>query len=124
MIGSTGRTKVFAYCQPVDMRKGFEGLAALVPRRLGARPARRRDVSVYESSPDASEGAELRRLGLWVLAKRLERGRFVSLWDFTDQDRLGLTKSELELFLHGSHLIGRFQLAPKPMTNKDLEVRS
>ena len=30
MIGALGRVKVYAYCEPVDMRKGFEGLSGLV----------------------------------------------------------------------------------------------
>lgn len=35
MIGAAGRVPVFAYRRPVDLRKGFEGLSALV--RPGAR---------------------------------------------------------------------------------------
>jgi hypothetical protein len=59
-----------------------------------------------------------------VYAKRLERKRFAALWKYTDKDRLPLTKTELELFLEGSHLIARFQFAPPALSKKDLEVRS
>ena len=38
MIGSAGRVPVFAYRQPVDLRKGFEGLGALVRQALGQDP--------------------------------------------------------------------------------------
>ena len=35
MIGAQGRVPVFAYRRPVDLRKGFEGLSALVQQALG-----------------------------------------------------------------------------------------
>lgn len=44
MIGTHSRVPVFAYCQPADMRKGFEGLSALVRRDLGRNPI---DGSLY-----------------------------------------------------------------------------
>ena len=124
MIGATSRTKVFAYCAPVDMRKGFEGLSALVREQLGRDPL---DGALYlftNRRRTRSKVLSFDGTGLCVYAKRLERGRFIALWKFTDRDRIPLTKSELELFLAGSHLVGRFQLAPRPMTNKELEVRS
>ena len=124
MIGATSRTRVFAYCAPVDMRKGFEGLSALVRDQLGRDPL---DGALYLFTNKSRTRAKVLSFdgsGLWVYAKRLERGRFIALWKFVDGDRVVLTKAELELFLAGSHLIGRFQLAPPAMTNKDLEVRS
>ncbi len=124
MIGATSRTRVFAYCAPVDMRKGFEGLSALVREQLGRDPL---DGALYLFTNKTRTRAKVLSFdgtGLWVYAKRLERGRFVALWKFVETDRIVLTKTELELFLAGSHLIGRFAVAPSPMTNKDLEVRS
>lgn len=124
MIGASNRTRVFAYCAPVDMRKGFEGLSALVREQLGRDPL---DGALYLFTNKTRTRAKVLSFdgtGLWVYAKRLERGRFVALWKFVDTDRIVLTKTELELFLAGSHLIGRFVVAPSPMTNKDLEVRS
>ena len=124
MIGATSRTRVFAYGAPVDMRKSFEGLSALVREQLGRDPL---DGALYLFTNKTRTRAKVLSFdgtGLWVYAKRLERGRFVALWKFVDTDRIVLTKTELELFLAGSHLIGRFAVAPSPMTNKDLEVRS
>lgn len=124
MIGLTGRVRVFAYCAPVDMRKGFEGLSALVREQLGRDPL---DGALYLFTNRPRTRAKVLCFdgsGLCVYAKRLERKRFVALWKYTDRDRIPLTKTELELFLEGSHLIARFQLAPAPMTEKDLEVRS
>lgn len=124
MIGANSRTKVFAYCAPVDMRKGFEGLAGLVREQLGRDPL---DGALYLFTNKRRTRAKVLSFdgsGLCIYAKRLERERFVALWNFTDADRIPLTMNELELFLQGSHLIGRFQLAPAPMTDKDLAVGS
>lgn len=124
MIGSASRSRVFAYCAPVDMRKGFEGLSSLVREQLGRDPL---DGAMYLFTNKRRTRAKVLLFdgsGLCVYSKRLERGRFVALWKFTERDRIPLTRSELELFLQGSHLIGRFQLAPEPMSKKDLEVRS
>jgi transposase len=49
--------------------------------------------------------------GLCVYHKRLERRRFVSLWDLGAAP-LRLSRAELELFLHGSQLVGRLPLMP------------
>lgn len=38
MIGAQRRVPVFAYRRPVDLRKGFEGLSALVQQALGRDP--------------------------------------------------------------------------------------
>lgn len=35
MIGSTRAVRVFAYTQPVDMRKGYAGLEGIVRNELG-----------------------------------------------------------------------------------------
>ena len=62
--------------------------------------------------------------GLCVLAKRLEKGRFIALWEVAKDSTLTLQRSELELFLRGSHLIGRFKVSPDDLCDKDLAARS
>jgi transposase len=124
VIGLNARTNVFAYCLPVDMRKGFEGLSALVREQLGRDPL---DGALYLFTNRRRTRAKVLCFdgsGLCVYSKRLERERFVALWKCTKQESIPLTKTELELFLQGSHLIARFQLAPEPMSEKDLAVRS
>lgn len=38
MIGSTRTLRVWAYPEPADLRAGFDGLSALVSKRLGRDP--------------------------------------------------------------------------------------
>lgn len=124
MIGSLGRVKVYAYCLPVDMRNGFEGLSALVREQLQKDPL---SGALYLFSNKTRTRAKVLHFdgsGLCVYSKRLEKGRFAALWKYTEREQLVLSRAELELFLQGSHLIGRFQLAPAPLSEKDLAVRS
>jgi len=124
MIGWHSQVRVYAYCAPVDMRRGFEGLAGMVRNELGRDPlsgelflfTNRRRTYVKVLFFDGS--------GMCILAKKIERSRFGALWDYSRGKEMMLTKSELELFLQGSQLVGRYQMAPPPLTQKDLAVRS
>jgi len=115
VIGSTRQVAVFAYAAPVDMRKGFDGLSALVTQGLGRDPLagdfyvftnrtrRRAKVLLWDGT------------GLCIYAKRLEQGRFACLWrDSSTSTPLQLTMSELQLFLEGSTFVGRTPLSPAP----------
>lgn len=123
MLGVGGRVSVYAYCQPCDMRRGFESLSALVRLELRRDPL---DGSLYLFTNRPRNRAKVLYFdgsGLCVLAKRLERGQFAKLWRSEGSSELGLTKTELELFLQGSHLIGRVPLSPPPLSAEDLRPR-
>ncbi len=103
MFGLTTAARIFAWTEPVDMRKGFEGLFGLVRDRLEEDPLSghlflfcnrertRLKVLVFDGS------------GLWVCAKRLERGRFA--WPVrAGEDRVRLRAEELSLLLNGIDL--------------------
>ena len=124
MIGSDRRARVLAYCEPVDMRKGVGGLSGLVSEALGYDSLSGSLYLFVNRQRDRAKVLYFDGSGMCVLAKRLEKGRFVALWKFVDSDRLVLTKTELELFLQGSHLIGRFRVAPPALDEKDLAIRS
>jgi transposase len=124
MIGTMGRVRVYAYCQPVDMRNGFEGLSALVSSQLQRDPLCGALFLFTNKTRTRAKVLHFDGSGLCIYAKRLERGRFAALWNYTDQTSLTLSRAELELFLQGSHLIGRFQLAPPPLDEKELAPRS
>ena len=116
MIGSTRQVAVYAYGAPADMRKGFDGLGALVTQDLGRDPLAG-DFFVFVNRPRTRAKVLLwDGTGLCIYAKRLEQGRFACLWRESGAPDpaapLRLTVSELQLFLEGSALVGRVPLSP------------
>jgi transposase len=99
MIGLPAGTKVWLACGVTDMRKGFDGLAALVQPSLHEDPfsgqlfvfrGRRGDrVKILWCDGD----------GLCLFAKRLERGRFV--WPRATDGAVHLTPAQLSMLLEG-----------------------
>jgi transposase len=99
MIGLPAGTKVWLACGVTDMRKGFDGLAALVQLSLQEDPfsgqlfvfrGRRGDrVKILWWDGD----------GLCLFAKRLERGRFV--WPRATDGTVHLTQAQLSMLLEG-----------------------
>ena len=112
MMGSTRRMTVHAYGAPVDMRKSFDTLGALVTQRMGE-DLLSGDVFLFVSK-DRKRAKTLMwdGTGLCLYAKRLEKGRFTALWGNSGEALLRLTMSELTLFLEGSVLAGRVALSP------------
>ncbi len=76
MLSFTGGLKVFVALEPCDMRKGFNGLEALVSQRLGE-DLRQGALFVFSNRRHTRlkiiywDGS-----GLWLLIKRLEKGTF------------------------------------------------
>ncbi len=87
--------RVWLYRQPTDMRKSYDGLAALVRHALGEDPLsgalytfvnrRRTQMKVLYFSGD----------GYCVWAKRLECGRFQVRWDRPEKQALDYTAWKL-----------------------------
>lgn len=76
MLSFAGSLKVFVALEPCDMRKGFNGLHALVTEKLGEDP-RAGALFVFTNR----RRTRLKILcwdgtGLWVCTKRLEEGTF------------------------------------------------
>lgn len=91
--------KVYLACKPVDMRRGFDGLAADVAQVLRADPYSGA-VFIFRSR----RGDYLKILawdgsGLCLFAKRLERGRFV--WPPIVDGGLRLTAAQAALLVEG-----------------------
>ena len=112
MIGSSRKLAVWAFTQPVDMRKGYDGLYGIVTQALRRDPLQG-DVFLFVSKTRKSCKALLwDGTGLCIYQKRLEQGRFASLWRDDDQHEMSLTMSELQLFLEGSRFVGKIALSP------------
>jgi len=114
MIGSTRGQRVWAYAEPADMRKGFDGLSTLVSERLGHDPLSGDCYLFTNRQRTRCKVLVWDGTGLCVYHKRLERGRFASLWR-AESARLQLTMSELSLYLEGCTLVSRVELSPPPL---------
>jgi transposase len=114
MIGSTRSLSVFAYGQPVDMRRSFDGLSCLVSESLSLDPLSG-DLFLFVSrNRKRAKVLFWDGTGLCVYGKRLERGRFTAVWSSPEEAQLRLTMTELQLFLEGTELLGRLPLSPQP----------
>jgi len=122
VIGLVGRVRAFAYAGPADMRKGYEGLRAMVRQGLGRDPLSG-DLYVFTNRQrHRAKVLHWDGTGLCVFAKRLEKGRFACLWKNSERQTLELSMAELRLFLEGSQLVGRVALSPAPLSEEDLYI--
>ena len=99
MIGVAAGNRVWIAAGVTDMRKGMSGLAAIVQLSLGERPFSG-DVFVFRGK----RGDLVKVLwwsgdGMCLLAKRLERGRFV--WPQALDGTVNLTNAQLSMLLEG-----------------------
>lgn len=120
MIWQGRAVRVFAHATPTDLRKGYDGLSALVRESLGRDPTSG-DLYLFVARNRIRAKVLLwDGTGLCVFAKRLEEGRFACLWERGEGTEIELTSSELALFLEGCELIGRRSLAPRRIDPKRL----
>jgi len=120
MIWGGHAVRVFASREPVDLRKGFEGLSALVRSSLGHDPTSG-DLFLFVSRNRLRAKVLLwDGTGLCLLSKRLESGRFVALWERSRADAIELSAAELSLFLDGCEAIGRERLSARRVDPKRL----
>ena len=92
-------TRIWLAAGVTDMRRGFDGLAALVQQRLGADP-----FSGHLFIFRGRRGDRVKLLwwdgdGMCLLAKRLERGRFV--WPQAADGSVHLSAAQLSMLLEG-----------------------
>lgn len=114
MFWNTRQVSVWVYAQPVDMRKSFDGLAAVVTERLGRDPLCG-DLFVFVGrNRKRAKVLHWDGTGLCVWAKRLERGSFTAPWRLPHGDAVRMTLAELQLLLEGTELVGRYPLSPPP----------
>jgi transposase len=76
MFGLGLATKIYIALEPVDMRKGFEGLYGLVSDPLGQDPLSGHLFLFTNKTRTRLKALVWDGSGLWVCAKRLEKGRF------------------------------------------------
>jgi transposase len=122
MIGLGHHVRVFAYAAPADLRKSFDGLTGLVREVLERDPLSGEVFVFVNRRLNRAKVLNWDGTGMWVHAKRLEKGGFAKLWRAGGDRELELSMSELQLLLEGSRLVGRMKLSPPPITEEDLAV--
>jgi transposase len=99
MIGLPSGTRVWLVAGHTDMRKGFDGLAAVVQTALAANPFDGHVFVFRGRRGDIIKVLWFDGQGLMLLAKRLERGRFV--WPQAVDGRIALSAAQLSMLLEG-----------------------
>jgi len=103
MLAFPAGFKIYLAVEPVDMRKQFNGLWALATERLQEDPRQGAVFAFSNKSRDRLKLLYWDGTGVWVLAKRLERGRFS--WPIgSDGTKLALTPEALTMLLAGIDL--------------------
>ena len=103
MFGLGPATKIYVAAEAVDMRKGFEGLYGLVRDRLGQDPLSGPLFLFTNRMHTRLKALVWDGSGLWVCAKRLERGSFH--WPAAGDVRsVSMRPEELAMLLNGMDL--------------------
>ncbi len=95
--------KIYLAVEPVDMRKQFNGLWTLAQEKLGEDPRSGALFAFTNKDRDRLKLLYWDGTGVWVMAKRLEKGRFT--WPVgSDRTKLSLTGESLTMLLAGIDL--------------------
>ena len=112
MIGPNRQVRVYVYRDPVDMRKAYDTLSALVTLKLDRTPTSG-DVFVFVGKTrKRAKALYFDGTGLCLLCKKMVRGHFPAPWTRPGSGPIELTMSELALFIEGSELVMRARLSP------------
>ena len=104
MFGLGAATRIYVAVGSTDMRKGFEGLYGLVRDQLGLDPLSGHLCLFCNKGRNRLKVLYWDGSGLWICAKRLERGRFSWPSDGEQSARVTLSHEELSLLLGGIDL--------------------
>jgi transposase len=99
MIALPAGTRVWLAAGVTDMRKGMDGLAALVQTTLAQNPFSGRLFVFRGRRGDLVKLLWFDGDGMCLLAKRLERGRFV--WPQAQSETVSLSAAQLSMLLEG-----------------------
>jgi transposase len=101
MFGLGPATKIYVGLEAVDMRKGFEGLHGLVRDHLGQDPLSGHLFLFTNRHRTRLKALVWDGSGLWVCAKRLERGRFGWPKVLAETRSVTMRPEELAMLLNG-----------------------
>ncbi len=99
MIGVPSGTRVWLAAGLTDMRRGFDGLAALVQSALTQDPFSGHVFVFRGKRGDIIKLLWWDGQGMCLFAKRLEKGRFI--WPQADSGSVALSPAQLSMLLEG-----------------------
>ncbi len=99
MIPISSDTRIWLVAGATDMRRGFDGLAALVQMQLAEDPFSGQLFVFRGRRGDRIKVLWSDRDGLCLFAKRLERGRFI--WPQSSSGTVHMTPAQLSMLLEG-----------------------
>jgi transposase len=99
MIGLPVGTRIWIADGVTDMRRGMDGLAALIQTALSEDPSSGHVFAFRGRRGDLLKVLWWSGDGLCLFAKRLERGRFV--WPEATSGSVHLTQAQLSMLLEG-----------------------
>jgi transposase len=106
MFGWGPATRIYLAAGATDMRKGFEGLYGLARDRLSCDPLSGHIFLFTNARHNRLKLLFWDGSGLWVCAKRLEKGRFWWPQAKGGESKVVLSGEELALLLGGIDLAG------------------
>ena len=104
MFGLGLATKIYVAVEAVDMRKGFEGLYGLVRDQLCHDPLSGHLFLFTNKTKTRLKALVWDGSGLWVCAKRLEKGRFRWPEAKPQQRAVTMRSEELAMLVNGLDL--------------------
>ena len=99
MIALPSNTKIWIAAGVTDLRRGFMGLSALVQSKLEQNPLSGQVFIFRGRRGDLVKLIWFDGDGLCLLAKRLERGRFI--WPQAREGTVSLSRAQLAMLLEG-----------------------
>jgi transposase len=101
------QVRVFVGREPVDMRKGFDGLTGEVIEKVDEDPQSGHLFIFFNRRRDRMKALVWESSGFWLIYKRLEHGRF-QIFDQVSEHagRFEITTTDLALLLDGIDLRG------------------
>ena len=98
MLQLTPQSRIFLATEPIDFRKGIDGLAAVCRQGLGEHPLGGAVFVFRNRSATTIKLLFYDGQGYWLCTKRLSQGRF-QWWPCTEGKRLPVAARELLVLL-------------------------
>jgi transposase len=104
MLAFPAAIRIYVALDPVDMRKQYDGLWAVAQHQLGEDPKQGAMFCFTNRERTRLKLLYWDGTGVWVLAKRLEQGRFSWPEPSESKRKLALTPEALALLIGGVEL--------------------